>query len=191
MTPRTEPDTASYERVDFSSWQTAVAGPRTLGYPVFLRVVGMVSRRPGAVPYVQFAIHAVAVAALYWGLRRYGFSRAAALVAVSTLYYSGFFLYYAAVLLPDATALSLAILAIACLAAIAGNGGAAAWLGLIVFVALAYHFKPVYLVLVPLAPVLGVLLRWLRPPAEDDTGCLRFGGALAAATAAPLAVFAV
>jgi hypothetical protein len=189
MTARVEPDTASYRRVDISSWRTAVAGPRTLGYPVFLRAVGMVSPSSAAVPYVQFLLHAGATALVYFGLRRYGFSLTPALAAASTLYYSGFFLSYTSVLLPDAPALSLAVAAVACLAAIVGNGGAAAWVGFIVLAALAYHFKPAYLVLVPLAPVLSVLLLWLKPRQEGRTRWLRLGGGLTVATGAPLAMF--
>lgn len=183
MSPRAEADTAGYRAVDLSSWRTAVSSHRTLGYPIFLRLAEAAS--PAAVPYLQFALYAGSAIALWAGLRRYGFSGGAALGAASTLFYSGFFLYYVPVLLPEAAALSLAIVAVASLAAVAGRGGGGAWAGVTIGTALAYHFRPAYLFLVPLAPLLGLFLLWLRPIEAASNRWRRVGLGLTLASMAP------
>jgi hypothetical protein len=200
MAPQAEPDTAGYRDFDFSSLRAALSQTRTLGYPVLLRTVGRVSPSLAAVPYVQFLLHAGAVAALYAGLRRYGFAAIPAFAAASVLFYSGFVLMYVAVLLPDAAALSLAVLAIASLAAVVGRGGVGAWSGVVLFTALAYHFRPAYLFLVPLAPMLGAAMWWLAGAAGERSlmlrtrtprrlAWLRLAAGLTAATVAPLLLF--
>jgi hypothetical protein len=62
-------------------------------------------------------------------------------------------------------------------------------MGFTACLALSYHFRPAYLFLVPLAPLLGVLLWWLRPVGENRIGWWRLGVGLSLAAAAPLLLF--
>lgn len=189
MAVQTQPDTQGYWEADLSSWRAAAAQTRTLGYPLLLRAAANLGPSLAAVPYLQFALHAAAVAALFAGLRRYGFAPSAALAAASVLFYSRFFLEYVAVALPDAPSLSCAVVAVACIAAAAARSGAIAWIGLTLAIAAAYHLRPAYLFLLPLAPLLGLALAWLKREPEARTPWLPLAVGLTAAAAGPFFLY--
>jgi hypothetical protein len=189
MTVVLERDSLGYLDFDFSSWHAVLSHTRTVAYPIFLRLVRWLTPSLSAVPYVQLWLHAAAVMALFVGLRRFGFAARSALVCASTLLYGAFVRQHVSAVLTDAPALAMAIMTVASIAAIAGGAGTKAWIALTVSLTLAYQFRPAYLFLVPLAPVLGIALRWLRKRDTAPASWFQFGSGLCLAAAVPLLVF--
>lgn len=62
-------DTPGYRNFSFASLDDALTSIRTLGYPVFLRSVGLISTAPRAVPIAQFVCFAASVLLFFEALR--------------------------------------------------------------------------------------------------------------------------
>jgi hypothetical protein len=173
---------------------------RTLGYPIFLKCVAYFSPSYSALPHCQLALHVLGVFALYWGLRQIGLSGSLAIASASCLLYSnlillnnafGMSLSYLQLLVTDAPASSLAILTIGLLlGVIARSANILAWVGLTVSLFLTYQFRPAYLFLLPLVPLLGVVLLWLITPwPKKLRRCVSVGLGLVAVCTLPFLAF--
>ncbi|MCR4415929.1 MAG: hypothetical protein NUV77_26235 [Thermoguttaceae bacterium] len=158
-TVRFEPDSAGYIDAGRQPWRDMLVGPRTLAYPLLLRVVAGVSPEFGLVPYLQLAIHCLAVGFFYLALGRFGASPGHALAAASGLLWSVLPDADVSSVMADSLGRSLAVLTVGLLLWLAANPKSAlGWAGLTASVALSYHARPAYLFLVPLAPALGLAL---------------------------------
>ncbi|MCH7688158.1 MAG: hypothetical protein IH899_16000, partial [Planctomycetes bacterium] len=122
-----------------------------------------------AVPVLHFLVHFGAVSVFYAALRSQGLGRWIAVVIAGSLLYSNLLFRYTAVVSPDTLACSMAILNIACLfLVIQSPRKAVFWLGFMISLFATYQMRPAYLFLVPVVPMLGVVLLWLRPQIEKQ-----------------------
>jgi hypothetical protein len=151
-------DSSSYVETSRMPWRDALLSIRTVGYPLFLKVVAWFSPEYGAVPWLHFAALAGCVFFFDLALRRFGASPWGACAVSSGFLYAALPLRSpVASLLTDFLAVVAAVAAVACLFWLAARRRQPlAWIGLLLAVAAAYHIRPAYLFLVPLAPCLGV-----------------------------------
>ncbi len=157
------PDTYSYLRTGKLPVAQMLVSIRTVGYPLFLRAVALVSPDLGLVPVVHFLFHLVAVVLFYWGLRRFGSQPWQAFAASSGVLWT--IVQDPAVqdLASDCLARSLAVLVIGCLLhVVADPRRVFPWLGLTVLLIAAYQVRPAMLFLVPLVPLLGLVFLGLH-----------------------------
>lgn len=134
---------------------------RTLGYPVFLKCVKVLSPSFELLPICHFVVYICTVFIFYMTLRRLGFLDWLAMAISSSLLYSDFFFREAQGVGPDILALSLAILAIAMLFLVVCNPrNLFAWLAMTFFLFFTYQCRPDYIFLIPLLPLLGLLTAW-------------------------------
>jgi hypothetical protein len=156
-------DTESYVLASRAPWVEAMAGPRTLGYPLLLRAVAVVSPDYHLMPFVHLAMLAGAVFLFDFSLRRFGVSPWASLTISSAVIYAVLPRRTAvAILLTDFPAMTVAVATVACLLwVVAERRRILPWLGLTACLAAAYHIRPAYLFLVPLVPCLGVVFAFL------------------------------
>jgi hypothetical protein len=159
-----EPDSESYIRASKMALTPALSQSRTLGYPMILRLVVTFSPDYRAIPWVQLAMQWPAIFLLDFAARRFGASPWQAFAVSSGFMYGSIQqVWTVASVLTDFPATVVASMAIACLFLIViypkHIGG---WLGLTLFLASAYHIRPAYLFLIPLAPCLGIVLLRLR-----------------------------
>ena len=82
--PVRQPDTATYENVDWSSAPAVWSGIRTPGYPLFLAFADRLAPAHGAVPILQLAALILGAWVLYFGLRACGYRDWIALACAST-----------------------------------------------------------------------------------------------------------
>lgn len=159
LTARIDTDTATYQHVPLQDLPAALSATRTLGYPLFLRLV---EAQPGgidAVPYWHLAAHVATSWLLCFGLLRLDIGRAASVAVASAVLWGKGAFDYLPIVLADSLALSLATGAIGALLWVHGRPrSAAAWTALILLAAAAYHTRPAYLFLLPLIPCLGLVL---------------------------------
>ncbi len=189
--PRWQRDTESYRDFDWSSLALALEQPRTVGYPLFLKLAERVAPDLAAVPLLQWFAHLLAVLIFYLGLRAAGIRGGPAVASCLPLLIGRSVIHFVPQVTGDALAVSCSIAAMGCLLGInAARGRWAAWGGLTLFTLLAYQIRPAYLFLVALWPVLGLLLDVLvvrrgRSAAEY----LHRVGLLAALSVLPLVAF--
>lgn len=163
LTPVIANDTDGYANFPFHSLTAALSQTRTAGYPIFLYVANLFSSEHRAVPVLHFLVHFGAVSVFYAALRSQIHSQWIAMIMAGSLLYSNLLFRYLAVVSPDTLACSMAILNIACLfLVIQSPRKAVFWLGLMISLFATYQLRPAYLFLVPLVPMLGVVLLWLR-----------------------------
>jgi hypothetical protein len=163
------PDSTSYIATSHMSLHEALTSSRTLGYPLLLRLVALVSPDYNLMPWVHLAILFAAVFFFDYALRRYGATPWQAFAASSGFLYAAVNWLIGA-LLTDFLAQIMAVTAVSFLFLVVSNKKSVpAWLGLCLSIACSYHIRPVYLFLVPMIPCLGIALlrirmRWLGEP---------------------------
>jgi hypothetical protein len=183
------PDTPSYEMFPFASPLEALSYSRTIGYPLLLKLGGLVAGRHAAVPPLHYLLHVLAVGVFWLGLRNLIPSDWTSMLVAGSLLYSHLVFRYVNNLAADCAGCSLAILSIGLLlVAILGSGSRWSWWALAGSIFAAYQVRPAYLFLVVLVPPLGAMLAWLAGPAPPRSW-RRLILTLAAAAALPLAAF--
>lgn len=178
------PDTASYERLArLQSLDVAFGHTRTLGYPLLLRAAG---EHRHALKRLEYGTYLLAVLALWWALTvwfRSGWIALAGsvpLLVADVLAYTGW-------LQPEILAPAFALLAVAALILVVGGWRPGwSWSVLVLGLFLACLLRPAYLFLVPVLPVAGFVMRWIR---DGFGGSAAFGLRLTAASAGPVLGF--
>ncbi len=184
-------DSISYLELNMDTAGDMLQHMRTIGYPLFLRLVQYFSPNLDMLPQIQICMFGIAVLFFYRATRIFGMSKWFAFAAASALFYNRLLIQWGADVLTDVPALSMAVIAIGCLLlVIVRVGNLLAWAGLVVSLFLAYQFRPAYLFLVALIPVLAlVLLRVRNPVAEWKNHCRKLMIGALAASVIPFAVF--
>ncbi|HEX4954345.1 MAG TPA: hypothetical protein VF017_13215 [Thermoanaerobaculia bacterium] len=143
---------------------------RTPGYPLFLRGLLPLCPDRSCVPFVHRLLVALAVAGLWLGLTRWGLSGWTALVAAGPVLFSPLVQQWSPLVMTDVPAAALAVGAVALLLAAVARPGHWTWLALGALVAATWLVRPAYLFLVPLVPLAGVGLAWLRGGSGSGEG---------------------
>lgn len=193
LSPVRVPDTASYEAFSFASWHDALSAPRTLGYPLYLRLTGWLDRAQRLAPAGHFLLQGLAVCVMWRALAAWGWSAWSGLIVASSLFYTNVFLRYVHTLAPDCLAASCAIAATGgLLLVVARPRRPRNWVLLTVMVLGTYQLRPAYLFVPLLMPALGGALHWLW--ADGPRRAVRsaaLAAALGVACGAPLLAFAL
>lgn len=183
------PDTPGYEMFPFASPRDALTYSRTIGYPLLLKLGGLIAGGHAAVPALDYLLHVLAVAVFWLGLKNLVRSNWTSMLVAGSLLYSHLVFRYVNNLAADCAGCSLAILSIGLLLlATLGRGRPWCWWALAGSIFAAYQVRPAYLFLVVLVPPLGAMLVWLAGPALPRSWP-RLTWKLAAAAALPLAIF--
>lgn len=158
------PDSASYISASKMALGPALSQMRTLGYPLLLRMVAVVSPDYSIIPWFHLAMLGPAAFLLDAAVRRFGFAPWEAFVVSSGFVFGAIQQpWTVASLLTDFPATMFAGMAISCLFWVASTpSDLRGWLGLTFFVASAYQIRPAYLFLVGLVPCMGLLLAYVR-----------------------------
>jgi len=157
------PDSVGYLRFQMTSLAEALGQMRSIGYPLFLKAVRAISPGLSALPYVQILLFFSAAVLFYQALAGLRFSEWMAFAATSPLFYERLVWHYGSFVMADLPAAAFALMAVSCLFfVISSFGGVMAWIGLTLFVFLAYQIRPAYVFLVPLAPALAFVLMKIR-----------------------------
>ncbi len=182
-------DTLSYDLASkSSSLGEALGSLRTLGYPLFLRLLRPFSADYSAAPTAHLLLFFAAVLLFWLALRRYTGSKWLAFAWTLPLAYPCN-LAFVRFVQPDFLGPTLAIAALALLVLLAGAPrNPLFWLLVTVAVFSAYQMRPDNLFLVGLVPVWGVLLL-LGRRVVDGRRLLQVGAGLALATVLPLVAF--
>lgn len=185
--PRESVDSASYLEASRQGLLGMLHSHRTIGYPLILKAVAVVSPTHQMLPLLHLLAHFAAVFLFNHALRRYGFSAWQAFAASSGLLLMVVNDGAIMGLLTDSLGRTAAIVAVSFLLWVAAAPRRIGpWLGLILSVAAAYQIRPVYLYLIPLTLCLGLALRRLHAAwQEEATAWFRYGGGLLAAAALP------
>lgn len=186
-------DSDTYDNVSRMPPREMLSSVLTLGYPLLLKAVRLVSPDYALLPWVHLGMHFLACLLLDSGLRKFGASpwqsaaASAAFLATAVSHPS------AEYLLTDFPTRAVAVWAIAFLLRIAAEPWRIAdWVGLTVSVALCYHLRPAYLFMIPLTPLLGVALMRIRNGREGlPCRWKTNGAALAGVTVLPFLAFCV
>jgi hypothetical protein len=188
----TNDDSREYVEQSQASFQANLSSYRTFGYPLFLRLIRVVSPDYALVPWVQFLLHALAVGCFYCGLRALVGSDWLAMIVASSLLYSNTFLCEGASVLTDAPASSLAIATVGLLLGVVANPRRLwIWAALALCLFLTYQTRPAYQFLIVLVPALGALLVALVGPPRPHRlrQGLKLGAGLAAVALVPFLAF--
>ena len=184
-------DSVSYVATSKMPFPQALTSTRTLGYPLLLKAVALVSPDYTVIPWVHLVMLCAAVFFFDSALRRFGASPWQAAAAGSAVFFA---------LLPLRTPVAcpltdfpgevLAVTAVGCLFWVAAEPRRPlGWLLLTVCLMAAYQVRPVYLFLVPL-PCLGLWLMRLRTRHASTSFAWKWPLAgLVAASCLPLAAF--
>ena len=186
-----EADSQSYLNFPMDNPADMLVQIRTVGYPIFLKLIKIFSPDLNMLPQLQISFFFVAIFVFYVALRIYGLTKWTAFVAVSPLFYQRFILAFSPGLMADVPAAALAILSVSFLFVVTARGHLVfAWIGLALSVFFAYQFRPAYVFLVPLVPVLGLVLITLRGPSAGPSRLFNtFGAAAVASTVLPFLIF--
>ena len=158
------PDSWSYIKVSTMSLREGLGASRTLGYPLLLRVAAFLSNDYSMLPWLQWALLFLAVLVFDYCLRTFGVTPSEA-YAVSTGFWLGCLqqLWLVTSVMTDFLAMVFSGVACGCLFWLMGRPRSLwAWSVLILSLTLSYHFRPIYLMLIPLIPVLAVALSFPR-----------------------------
>lgn len=195
------PDTPSYVAVaEADSLTEVLSSHRTIGYPLFLRAVGLraageiegshgrfIYRLFRKIPRVNAYILMAAILLFWWSLRIYTGSPWLAFAMATPLFYSPIWLLVGDIL-TDFLSGALALATIAFLVLLARRPRSALlWVGLTIALFATYQVRPAYLFLVGLIPVLGPVLAMALGRSRRRIWRLGFG--LACATMLPLLLF--
>lgn len=171
-----------------NQWLEKVLGAtRTYGYPLFLKVVGWGSPDHEAVPVAHLVCYILAILLFWYGFRRFSGRPWLSFWAVTPLFYAEV-LSMLGRISADFLAAATAVASLGLLFWLARRPGhGLLWLALVGAVTFTYHVRPAYLYLLPLVPLLGVGLRWLRP--EERRLRWRWGLGLVVAIALPFLAY--
>lgn len=159
--PVTQFDTQSYRDFPWANWQEALNHQRTFGYPAFLELLELLNGSIAIVPFTQFAISVLACSVWMSVLFRCGWRAAHALAATLPIMTSTMVLNYSSHITPDCLAQAYGVFSVAFWMLFVWNvPGLWKYVGLAVFVFLAYQTKPSYLFLLGFIPVGGLIARW-------------------------------
>lgn len=151
---------------EIAGWEHRLAHQRTFGYPLFLRSVRAISPDLAILPFLQAGIFLGALGALYLCLREAGMGAWAAFFGTVPIAANNLLLPMAQRVLTDTVAVSVAMVAMGTLLGALAAPNGKRWILFATVLFLAYQVRPVYVFLVPLAPVLAMLLRtgaWRQP----------------------------
>lgn len=178
---RIEPDSRSYLDFDWNSWQGIFGGIRTPGYPCIVRATEWGLGR-SALPIVHWAWMVLAVVALAWGLRRFGFPAVAAACSSVPLLFSKSLWDHGASVATDAPAISVAVISLGCLLSVLADPKRwLPWMGLTFACFATLMIRPAYLYLIVWLPALAVwLTTWNLRRSWSQIGRTATGVALAA-----------
>ncbi|MHB8899302.1 MAG: hypothetical protein ACYC6Y_11195 [Thermoguttaceae bacterium] len=159
-------DTSDYLEFPFHDPVAALGYPRTIGYPLFLALAGLLAPGCGAAPALDFVVHVAAVAVFWLGLRYVIRCPWTSMAVASSLLYSNTLLRYGNNLAADSLASSLAISTVGWLLVtlLSPRRRTFHWWVLALGVFACYQVRPACLFMIPLVPVLGVMLWWLVAP---------------------------
>ncbi|MBL7646101.1 MAG: ankyrin repeat domain-containing protein [Candidatus Hydrogenedentes bacterium] len=161
LAPFVPPLGDSYFQVPLSPLSEALSGLRTLGYPLFHAFVAGQGHGLPAYPEAQMLLLLPCVLVFGLGLRAYGLTGPAALVAASPLIW----IVPVAHVIPETPAKCFAIAAAGFLLWFAGTRTLLPCIGLALSIFLAYQMRPAFLFLVAWVPAAWILLytrRWGR-----------------------------
>ena len=184
-------DSPDYVDAPLDSLYLALANFRPIGFPLFLKLVGLVSPSYSALPVLLLIVHGAAVWVFWVGLTRVGMSPWHALFAASPLLYADLIRFELIWVHSDVIATSLAVLTVGILFRVVEDGRRLLrWAALSLSLFATYMFRPVFLLLIPLVPLFGMLLLWTRPGGRQAGRTLRRTAlGLAAAALVPYLAF--
>ncbi|MBI4869184.1 MAG: hypothetical protein HY816_19765 [Candidatus Wallbacteria bacterium] len=194
LSPRMTEDSPSYlelARGELFS-REALAQKRTLGYPLFLRLLDATGAGIAAVPVAQATLYLASIAALHAALSGVGVHPGAAAAAVSTLFWAdATFSPHCAHVMTDCLAETLAILSIALLLWTAGKRSSKArWIALGLSTFACYQIRPAYQFMLGFVPLAGLgFLAILAEPDELRTRWKRHLATLVVLAVAPWFLF--
>lgn len=188
---REDHDTRSYVDASRAPFREMLTSPRTIGYPLLLKAVSPWSPDFQAIPWLQLAAHFLAVAFLDLTLRRFGATPWQAFAVASGFLYTMLNDMGVSYLLTDSLAKSMAACTVGLLLwTSASPRNVGLWIGLAISLTATYQFRPAYLFLIPLAPVLGIVLLRLQSSWRGTPFRWRMvGSALCAVTLIPFVGF--
>jgi len=150
-------------RITREKLQRVFSESRTVGYPVLLVFIHMLSPGLGLLPEIQYALLALAVFFLYTSLCVYGFRKPAAFFGSSILLYAGFVSSFVPEVMSDSAGVSMAIVTVGFLFRAAGKPGRLfPLLGMGLSAFFTYQIRPAFLFLVPWLPLSVLALEWIR-----------------------------
>jgi hypothetical protein len=172
--PVTGGDPASY--MDFKlNFSTEMFNQiRTIGYPLFLRIFRFFSPNLYLLPQTQVCLFLIAILFFYAALRIYGFSKWAAFLAASPLFYLRLIYEYSHEVLTDVPAAALAIFTVGTVFIVVRRySSPLVYVALGFSLFLTYQFRPAYLFMIPIVPVLAVVLFAVRGEPNSDAGLIK------------------
>jgi hypothetical protein len=189
LSPTFMPDSEGYVNFD---WSAPLSQTRTVGYPLFLVVVGLFGKDQVAVPLFHWLALSLASIVFYWGLCRIGFRPwTAAWCAIATLLGRSVWDLGHQVI-ADSLAISLTVAATGFfLGAIATSVRSWAMLGCIGFTFAAYQVRPAFLFLLPLWPLAALLPQMWTAAFPGWKSRIRMSAIFAAGSALPFVAFCI
>jgi hypothetical protein len=159
--PELRRDTESYLNVVKNGLFTAesLQSPRTIGYPLFVAAVQGVFGSLAPVPILQWTIFCAAVFFFAFALLRIGSSRGLCVFLTAPLFFSDVAAGYLPVVIAEVPAVALAIASMAAVVLATSEPTRRRWwmvLALTIF--LSYQFRPAFLFLVAIVPLLAFLI---------------------------------
>lgn len=157
-------DSASYLQAAAMGWPEVLTAERSVGYPLILRVVQLVSPDLALAPLAHALLVFAAVFTLHEGLRRYGAPEWTAFAGASAFLY-GTLQHKNLVshVLTDAPAMATAgMTAGFLLMVVASPRSVWGWAGLVLATAATWEIRPAHMQIVGVVPVAGAGLLWLR-----------------------------
>lgn len=162
------PDSAGYIALQDQGLRTKLEAPVTIGYPVFLSLVALVSPTLSVLPYLQLALHILAVFCFLAGLRSLRIEGPIASLICGSLLFSELALGSSRLILTDGPGSSFAIMSVGMLMRVVGAQRRwTEWLGLAAAAFLAYQTRPAYTFLIPVLPMLGAGVALLVLQTQD------------------------
>ncbi len=157
------PDSGSCLNYKFDGLAEMLSQIRTPGYPLFLRLVRVVSPDFNLLPLIQIVLSFLSAFFFYGALRIYGLPQWMAFASVTPLFYHRLTWQFGSYILTDSPGSALALLSVGFLfIVVTRSRSVLAWVGIVLSVFITWQVRPAYLFLVPLLPVLAVLLIRLR-----------------------------
>lgn len=181
------PDSQEYIELSRSPHVESLGSHRTIGYPLFLRGVSLLSPGLALLPAAQVVFHVAAVLAFTWFLAERCGSSLMVLFVGSTVLWSNTALEFVGAVLTDLPGQSAAILAVAALLGVTSRPRSTGrWFLFAGSLFASYQIRPVYQLLIVVSPLIAF---WVAP-GTPLRPALRLAGSVALAGAVPLALFA-
>jgi hypothetical protein len=179
------PDAFEYAHLAGVPVSEVLGSNRTLGYPLFLSVVRLVSPQFTALPLLQLALFVCGVAVFLEGLLGLSVQWRLSCGAAVPLLYSEI-LTFSNRALTDTLGSAAAVASIGCLLVFVTRATPRRLVFVTLCVFAAYQIRPAYLCLVAIVPILGGALSYYGLPQQSVTRSLRLALVLGAAMAGPL-----